>query len=262
MAKLKTQRISVDGVERGELQFKIDINVGKDGTFTTTLPKDIATLFDAAGVKMQRNNLGNLGYFAHSTCDGLEQKVKEAAAEYMSREMTSERIIIKYCIKTRCSYAMKKNGEICPNPSEEWTGMGYGIGEDHDPFNFWRLGNVNINATNNSSFGFQIYAQPFVRRDYKYKSGKTKTEYTRMQYGGSVADEALKNGYYLRWLQSVPCISMPDGADEEELDYSENVCEFFVTMIKSICNLNEKIKDFLKPEAIQMIADKKMKLLG
>jgi len=264
MAKLKTETLVFDGVERREFKIKFDIHVNKDGSFTTTLPADIVKLFEEANISVNTNKLGNKGYFSESTYDGLIKKVKETALEYMSREMTSEKIVLHYCIQTRCSYAFDKDGNVIPNPSPVWSGVKDTWNEkrcNYDSFAKWMQGTVNIDATHNSSFGFLMYAKPMVRRDYKYKSGKTKVEYTLMCYGGEIAQNALEDGYFLRWLNDVPCIGIPPEGDVKEMNYTENVCEFFVGMIKSIAMMNEKIKDFLEPDQIKIIAEQKMKLL-
>ncbi len=265
MAKLKTETLVFDGAERHELTIIFDVNVNKDGTFSTTLPPDIVQLLAEANIDMAQNQLGKKGYFVAYTYDELIKKVRLTMNDYMSREITSEKIVIKYCIQTRCSYAFDKDGNIIPNPGSGWSGVADGINERSggtERFANWIDGNFPINATSNSAFGFLVYAQPMVRRDYKYKSGKTKTEYDGMSHGGMIAHNALEAGYYLRWLSDVPCIDVPDGGRVKEMDYSESVCEFFVGMIKSIAMMNEKIKDFLEPEVIKTIADQKIKFLA
>lgn len=263
MGKVSTETLSIDGSEKNELKFKYDINVDKEGLFSTTLPQDIVQLFKEANIDLQQNRLRNLGYICDVTLDGLRNKVRAIGLEYMSRELILEKIVLHYVIQTQCSYAKTKSGEICPNPSHKWTGMGYGnYDKDYDPDNKWFSGNVDISATRNSPFGYQIYINPSVKRVYQYKSGKTKTEYSNLNQGGKIAQEAMEKGYYLKWLEAVPCISSPNGASVKEMDYSEDVAEFFVNMIKSICQLNEKIKDFLEPDMILKIAQSKVKLLG
>lgn len=264
MAKLKTETLAFDGIERREFKVKFDVYVNKDGSFTTTLPEDIVKLFEEANIQVNTNKLGRKGYFSENTYDGLIKSVSDTCLEYMSREMTSEKIVINYCIQTRCSYAIDKDNGIIPNPSPSWSGVKDVWNEkrsSYDSFSRWINGTVDISANNPTPFGFLIYAKPLVRRDYKYRSGKTKIEYTQLCYGGEIAESALKDGYYLRWLNDVPCIIAPKDGEVKQLDYTENVCEFFVNMIKSIAMMNEKIKDFLEPDAIKVIAEQKMKLL-
>lgn len=264
MAKVSTELLCLDGSEKAELKFKYDVNVDKEGLFSTTLPKDIVELFKDANIDLHQNRMKNLGYLSDKTLEGLKKKVKDISLEYLSRELISEKIVLQYIIQTQCSYALDKAGNICPNPSKEWTGMPYYMesGAESFPNNKWIEGNIKIYACNPTPFGLQIYIKPFVRRDYKYKSGKTKTEYSRMCYGGEIAEKSLEQGYYLRWLDSVTCINKTGDLPIKEMDYSEIVAEFFVNMIKSICKLNERIKDFLEPDMILKIAESRTKLLG
>lgn len=262
MARLSTETLSLDGAVKKELYFKYDINVNKDGSFSTTLPKEIVEFFLAAGIKTGVNMLSNRGYFTDKTFDGLKEQIKNVGLEYLSKEMQEEKIVIRYVIQTMASYSKNYLGEIAPNATEEWTKM-ENVGEGYNLTSRWYNGNVPVNATHTSPFGFLIYAQPFVKRTYKYRSGKLYIEYTRMCYGGEIAEQKLKRGYYLRWLDGIPCIAPPKNNDAiEELDYDETTAEFFVGMIVSICTLNERIKDFLKPDQIKKIIESKTKLLG
>jgi hypothetical protein len=265
MAKLKRETLVFDGAERREFSVTFDVYVNKDGSFTTTLPADTVKLFEDANINVQRNQLGNKGYYSATSYEGLLKDVKEVCMEFMSREMILEKIVVRYCIQTRCSYSFDKDGNIIPNPSPTYSGVPnkWNKEECHDEsFAKWHGGNIDVNSVNPTPFGLLIYAKAFVKRDFKYKSGKTKTEYTQMCYGGEIAEQALENGYFLKWLTDVPCITIPEKAVIKEIDYTENICEFFVNMIKSICVMNEKIKDFLDPDAIQLLANQKTKLLG
>lgn len=264
MAKVSTETLRLDGSTRSELNFKYDINVDKEGVFSTTLPKDIVLLFQSENIDLRANRMKNLGYLSDSTMDGLKRQVKSIGLEYLSREMIIEKIVIHYIIQTQCSYAIGEDGNICPNPSKEWTGIPYYMesGAENFPNHKWHDGNVRIDACNPTAFGFQIYAAPFVKRVFKYKSGKEKTEFSRMCYGGEIAKKALEGGYFLRWLNDVPCIAPTKDLGIKEIDYSEIVAEFFVNLIKSICSTNERIKDFLEPDMILKIAESRTKLLG
>jgi len=50
--------------------------------------------------------------------------------------------------------------------------------------------------------------------------------------------------------------------DIQEVKYTEHTAKFFVDLIKGICNINEKVKDFIDPESIVKIAESGQKLLG
>jgi hypothetical protein len=263
MAKLKRETLVFDGSERREFSVTFDVYVNKDGSFVTTLPADTVKLFEDANINVQSNQLGNKGYYSSNSYEGLLKNVKEVCMEFMSREMVSEKIVVRYCIQTRCSYSFDKDGNVIPNPSSTYSGVPNKWNGNHDEsFAKWHNGNIDVNATHPTPFGLLMYAKAFIKRDFKYKSGKTKTEYTQMCYGGEIAEQALESGYFFKWLTDVPCIALPNDAVVEEIDYTENICEFFVNMIKSICMMNEKLKDFLKPEAIEFLANQKTKLLG
>lgn len=252
MAKVCTVKISKDGSVKNELTFSYDINVSTDGVFSTTLPKDIVELFKSAGLELRRNRMKTLGYYSDTELDGLKKQISEACEEFLSRELTGEKIVIRYVIQTTCSYCLDIDGIPVPNGGGEWT---------KTPGKYdWKNGTKQTNSSNHEPYGLLIYARPFVKRDYKYKSGTIKTEYD-WQLSEFLTDDS--DTYYLRWLKDVVGIDMPQWAEEKEIDYTENTARFFVEMIKGICMLNEKIKDFLEPDAIMKIANSEnFKLLG
>lgn len=252
MAKLRTEKIKMDGSVKGELEFKYDINVNKDGTFTTTIPQNIVELFDAAQIDLSRNQLRRKGYFTSDTIDGLTKQVLKCCEEYLSRKMISHEIVIKYCIQTTCSYCLDIKGEVVPNGSNEWT-------KTKDGSYHWKQGTENQHANEHHPFGINIYAKPFHKREFKYKSGKIKQEYEHFSAFGS--SETKKNQHYLKWLEGISSICPPEHGKIMEITYSEDVAKVFVDMLKGICMINEKIKDLITPDKIQLIADSKLKLL-
>lgn len=249
MARLKTVRVSFDGSERNELQFKYDVHVSQQGLFTTTIPKEISELFKNAGIDLYKNNVGNPGYFYDKTIEGLERQVVDTAREYLSRELIEEKIVIKYAIQTTCSYALDPEGNVVPNCGYEWVKT-----ENYK----WMDGTLSSWAQNPQPFGIEIYAKLFYKKVYRYKSGKMKTEYIFV----SADSDVKKMGNNIYWLASVCSMQPPRSNNIKEIDCSEPVAYFFVNMIKSICQLNEKIKNFIEPEQIQLLADKGFKLLG
>jgi hypothetical protein len=132
--------------------------------------------------------------------------------------------------------------------------MEYGLGFAG---NKWHEGNIHISATHPSPFGVLMYAKPFIKREYKYRSGKCKSYYHKEWEATGDMETQFENGYNLQWLNAVPCISKPERGNLQEIDYNENVAEFFVSMIKSICKLSAAITDFLNPEHIELLASKK-----
>jgi hypothetical protein len=248
MPKFKTERFIMDGSVKGELNFKYDIYIDKDGVFSTTLPQDIVALFEKAQIRMHINKMKNRGYVTSSTYDGLVKSIKNICEEYLSRELINEKIVLKYQVETSCSYMLNEDSEIVPNGF--WARNGK-----------WKGGTMSTHAASPETYGIWVYVKPMVRKDYKYKSGTQKTEYIHISHAGEKFDDLKKEMYNLRWLDDLTAIKSRFHGQVKEIDYSESVAEFFVGMIKFICNLNEKIKDFLEPEMIQMIVDKKMNLL-
>lgn len=248
----------MDGSEKSELVFQYDINVNASGEFTTTIPKTIADMFQKAGVETGKNHQNNLGFFMASTCANLEHQVKDASTEFLSREIYDSKIILKYTIETYASYCINQKNEIVPNGG--WV-KDY---NDYDespryPLNTWRNGTQEHNATNPGPFGIMIYIKPYKKCFYRYKSGKTKIEYNSMSGFGPSESKGFPN---LEWLEGLTTIAPPPNAKIKEIEYSEETALFFINLIKSMCLLNEKIKDFLHPDGILQLIQNNQKLLG
>ncbi len=247
MAKVSTERIELKGSQSKEdyhaydLSFKYDIYVNRDGIFSTTLPANIVALFKDANVDVGKNRIGNEGYISRDTLPKLKQAVKDIATEYLSRDLIDERIVIRYAIRTDCSYCMNKKGDIFPNGSfGEYTG------------DEWRYGTVMQHASNRGPYGIQVYVESFHRKEYRYRSGKTKVEYDRTR------DSDPK---YLHLIESFTVMENTFNGDEKEIDYTEPVAAFFYNMLMSLARLNEKIINFLEPDAIMKLANSNFKLL-
>jgi len=259
MTKLKTVRMStpIDVPEGENFDFDIDVNVTKEGLFTTTIPPDIAKKFEEGNINLRHNKMYRAGYFEDRTLSGLKKQIGDIIIEYCSKEVILEKVVIRYCIEMTCSYTLDVDGNIAPNCSPEWT-------KAKDSKYQWRGGNSAFD-NHDKPYGFQIYAVPLIRKDYRYKSGRIVTEYIRYRSGSDETKnytEVYKNGYYLKWLNDIVKLGKPSREEAiKELDYSEDVCRFFVNLIKSICEINEKIKDKLEPETILLLSTKNTNLL-
>ena len=247
MPKITTERI-----KKESLAFSYDVYADKEGFFTTTLPQEVVEKLRAANIDLNTNRLGNYGHFSNNTLDGLKQEVRNVVDEFFSRKLTCRKIVIRYVIQTTCAYCIDTDGTIVPNGN--WTKReGYS----------WKNGTISTDATNRHPFGIQVYAQPYVREDYAYKSGMKKTEYILMCYADESIEKIIEKGYFLRWLADIPCQDVPEGTrNPMEMDYTEEVAAFFVNLISSICKLNEKIKDKLDPKSILQLISNKQHLLG
>ena len=85
------------------------------------------------------------------------------------------------------------------------------------------------------------------------------------KYGFSPVSVDKNDRYNLAWLRDIVGIAPPkESSGIKEIEYTEEVAAFFVNMIKSICMMNERVKDFLTPDAIRMIAANQgqIKLIG
>lgn len=249
MAKVSTERFRIEAEGNKELflDFKIDINVTKDGMFSATLPKEVVEEFKKSQIDLATNRARNEGYFSDWSMEQLKQQIIGKCNHLLSRELIAEKIIIKYSIQTMASYVIDKDGDIFPNGVyENVTG--------------WRDGTKILSSTDQSPFGILIYAKPFYRRDYRFKNGAIKTEYEGFNPFGSGTVQEDESNKYLCWLQGLTSIS-PSG-ETQEIDYTEDTAKFFVDAIKAICRINEKLKDIISPEKIKEIVEKGAKLLG
>lgn len=258
MAKLSKEIIYAgkkDETFDNRVKIDFEVNVSKDGWFYTNLSDQWIAFFESNNVKLERNaRTKKVGYIAEKTLADLLKKVQKLADEAVSRELISEELVIKYAIKTSCSYFLDKDGGIAPNASREWTNLKERAPDD------WKEGTVSQHASSPRPFGIEVYAKPFWKREYRYRSGSVKIEFARLgQYDTKEVD---KSWYYLRWLEAVPAIIPPDETKIQEIEYSEAVAKFFVDMLKAICTLNENIKDFINPVAIKQIAESGGRLIG
>lgn len=255
MAKLKTERIIIkDDTNETALDFNIDINVAQDGEFTTTIPKSIVEKLKEANIDLGTNGRrnGREGFFSERTLSELVAHVKKTCTDLVKRELVSESVVIQYIIQTTCSYMIEK-GQFIPNGSWPFRKSS----NDHYT---WLHGTVDNNAASPEPFGLLVWTDVMFKRKYRYGSGVEKTIYEPVH--GSNIDE--KTQPHLLWLQGIVAISKPESSrrNHEEIEYTEEVAEFFCNIYKSIFALNEKIKHMVKPEAILKLIENKQKLLS
>lgn len=250
MPRVKSNKIYQVGDDGTELKFSYIINVTTEGDFSTTLPSDVVEKFQEAKIRMDINRLRKPGYFSAPTLTELEDSVSSACHEYLSAELISESTVIRYCIETTCSYNLNTQGGIEPNGT--WT--------DLKPYK-WHGGTRTTHATAHNPYGFLVYAKPQIRKDYRYKSGREQTKYSRV----SVPNYVLEMGdpqYYITRLNAFVGICEPKSGDIQEVEYTEENAAFFVGLLESICRMNERIKDFLDPESIKELVAAGAPLLG
>lgn len=244
MAKLTTMTIREKN-DNNSLSVTVAVNVTKEGLFTTTLSKEDLDKIHSYKIKLPVNRLGNEGYFNSTSLSDLENQIRKVLKRCLSYRIVEEVPIIKYQLKTLCSFANDKNGDIVPNPSEEWTGDGENV--------IWKYGTCCLDALNARPFGFSIYAKPFLKIVIEYGNGETKTEYNKLN---------TKKGTYTHWLNCVTCMSYDRYDPVMEVECNECTSKLFVDMIKSICKISEQVKNFVNPEQIKAIAESNESLLS
>ncbi len=263
MPKVKTIRVLKDGSVINEIDFRYDVYVDKEGAFTTTIPEDIAKLLKDSGFDTFKNRLGNIGHYQSSTMDGLSDQIEKDIDRLMSKELVDEVIVLRYSIETICSYCIDQDGEFMPNGSFVKDDL---FNKDYEKHG-WQNGTIETHATSLGSFGFSAWVQPYVKRLYKFSTGKEYIDYEYVSSFGSGTVELEKYpdfepGENLLWLIGIGSNEYPRGANLQEINYTEEVAEFFVELFKSIFRINENIKDYLTPEAIKKLAESKTKLIG
>lgn len=229
-----------------KFRFNVEININAKGVFFSYMPDSILQRLQFGNVKFDPPlRKGRDGCFSASTIDGVVQKIKEACREASSREQVSETIVIKYAIRTACSYCISEK-DIVPNG--RWV-----KGDNYE----WNEGTVSQHATRPAAFGFEMYAKPFWKREYLYCNGRTSIEYAPL-----LDIKKTEENYFLAWLAGVCSVAVPDETQVQEIDYTEDVARFFVETYKSLCILNHRIKGFLDPAGIKKIAESKIKMLN
>lgn len=251
MAILKTNHVKCyNEHDRTEfIEFKYKVSVNKEGLFTTTIDEAVVRLFKNANISLTSNARGRDGFFSGKTLKELENQIGEICSEYFSRELTEEKIVIKYSIGTTCTYCFNEKGEIVPNGNYVKNQEG----------NYRKGGTKQLHANTNETYGLSVYVKPFYKRKYKYRSGIEKTEYVNMRSNGR--GQGLEDNN-LKWLTNIVGIGTSNTKGPvSEIEYTEPVAKFFVDLIKSLCMMNEKIKDFISPEKIQELVNTQKALL-
>jgi len=247
MPKITTGRIITDQIE-----FSYNINVNSEGIFNTTIPKEAAEKIESVGIKLDVNRVRNSGYFEAKDIQSLRAKVNAVIEEYRSSKIIEEGIIIRYSIGLSCNYCMDGAGRIMPNCEDRW---GYRSNTDLN----WHTGNTGDRYFSRDKFGFQVYARPFYREIKQRRNGEKHTEYRRL------TKDEVEEGLYLDLLN---CFKQNDpyqidrAEGYKDIPYTEEAAKFFSDMLIGICEINEKVKDFLEPDKIQLIIDSKQRFLG
>lgn len=223
MAKLVKQTIVTE-----KITFSFDVNISNEGRFTTTLPRDVVSKLEAAGIELNRNQLKNSGYYGSDTLMGLRSLIRKDVDKYSERHVISEEIVLRYQINTRCAYCKTKSGLIVPDGG--WQSQ---IDGDYQ----WLGGTKETHATSRASYGIDLYIEPRFRTVYQFPDGSTHTDYRHL------TETEMGQGTTLHWLGSVRAMKELWGTDTKDIVYTEKAGEFFKSMILFIIRVNERLQE-------------------
>lgn len=244
---MKVTTLSFIHREKEEIRFTYEVNVSKDGRFSTTLPKEAVSKIEAYGVTLNENRVGNRGYFSSDTMEGLVDEIRKAVEEAVSCELVSTEDVIKYQIMICASY--------CRNGADETDTELYPNGKGLNGSYVWVDGNVRSDHLDRKPTSFSVYVKPMTIKRYRYKSGKERTEETGIDESKYPKESAIL------FLNSLVNIFPSRFIDVKELPCTEENAEFFKKAIMSIWKLNEAIGKILKEDTLEL-AIKTQKLLN
>lgn len=247
MGDVKTIRRRMEIPEPFDRMMDYEVRVTQDGHFTTTLPDPWYEEFSSRGIFLDRNRLGKGCFFEDTTLVGLDRQIATKFEELCSEEIVSEIDVIRYQIAIACSYTMAIDGseEFFPFVMTSTTTE-------------WRMGNVATDANHPSPTGVSVYAHPFKKRVLRFKAtGAERTEYESLRKHSFSAPEDDT-----QWLSQL-CAQRETGKVElSEVLLTPATAAFFRNLYESVFRLNEKIGDFLNPEAIMLAANNGTRLLS
>jgi hypothetical protein len=221
MARINTQHYKSEN-----LSFNYVVNVDKEGNFSTTLPSEVIEKMKVVGISFGFNRMNNEGYFISESLNSLIEKVEASADKYSAKELTDDKIILKYSVDTTCHYCKSEGvtGDIVPNGG--WV-------KDYDKKGKWFEGSTGTHAMDNLPYGFSCYVEPMRVKVWKFPDGETQKEYVRL------SEEDYRDDETLFWLNSL--VHMDKRGGIKEIDYTPKLGSFFKGLILYICNINEKI---------------------
>lgn len=243
---MKVTTLSFISSGEEKIKFTYDVNVSKDGTFSTTLPKEAVAKIESYGVTLNTNRLGNRGYFSSDTMEGLESKIRAAVEEAVSCELVGTEDVIKYQILICASY--------CRNSADESDTNLYPNGKSLNSNFQWVDGNVCSDGLSQHPHSFSVYVRPMTVKRYRYKSGKERKEEERID------ETKYPEGSAIRFINSIVG-NFPDSyIAMKQMPCTEENAEFFKKAIMSIWKLNEALGRILKDDTLEL-AIKSQKLI-
>lgn len=242
MPKVGTIKISAKDIDRNYISVNVEVNVSKAGIFTAKIPKDEAEKLRKYLPDMPSESA--LSGFAADRYDDLERKLRKFLEDTVSCELTEEKEVIRYAIKTACSYCegdKDDNYEVYPNGN--W--LPDHLRKNWDKDNRWRNGTHHLSDIFPEPFSVQVYCQVFKKKTYTYRNGKETILYELC----SCFDRDLDKGY-VSWLKCLTKMGHEQYEKIKEVDATEENAYLFVQLVKFICKANRMIGQLNDPELL------------
>jgi hypothetical protein len=214
----------------GRLPVEIYVNVSSEGTFSTTLPEHVVCKLHSAGIKTNQHPKKGDGYFCADSMDGLLAEVKATLDKYSEKILVREEVVLQYAISVCCYYCKLEDGTIVPNGSY--------LGKEPKEGNVWVGGNIDSNAFGrNKPFSFEVYVYPRFKSTWRFHDGSEKSSYD------SVPQNLVVKGSALEYLLAIPPMSADlNGGTVKEIEYTEDIAQFFKNALLYVCKMNESFK--------------------
>lgn len=221
-----------------DIKFTYDVNVAKDGTFSTTLPKEAVSKIEAYGVELNKNRQGNSGYFCSETMDGLERKIREVVNDAVSCELVCTEDVIEYQISICAQY--------CKNKADEGDTELYPSSHGLNGNCQFVEGNVSSDLVSKNPISFSVYAMPVTIKRYRYKSGREREEKVPIEGGKYDSKSAIL------FLNSIMNVYPDKYKKVKQMPCTEENAQFFKNAITSIWKLNEALGRVLKDDTLEL----------
>lgn len=241
MAKLKDLNIHVRNEYGDEMHINTPVSVTKDGLFVTTLPQSEVVKLDSYNVKLMANRLGNPGYFANKTLEGLEKDIRDIMKEALLRELVETVEVIRYEVYTDGCCFVDKDNNIHPNGGCAKEGQ-------------WPKFDNPFGQLNGHTPTLCAYAKVYQKKTWRYASGKTFTEYRPAEFS---YDDTTALG----WLKGQVNIRPKNRHNDDnlmEIPATEENAKVFVTILKAIYKASLTLNAIKHPNTLkQFIEDGK-----
>lgn len=215
--------------EHENLSFRYDVNVDKEGRFTTTIPKEVSEKLMSIGVNLNKNKRHNYGFFSATSLHELEKKVEETADKYSKKKLIDEKIVIKYAVDISCSYCRGVSGTLYPNGGWEQEAEG------HENGYHWTEGTGTKYDHGSGPYSIEVAFEIEKAKTWKFPNGEKTKEYIRLE------ELDTKNDEILRWLTSLCGLGFSSNSTVKEIEYTKEIGVLFKEMVLFIFNINENM---------------------